>query len=244
LGRADNLFASQADIVKQKTQVEKLEAAVDNLRNEVLTDDLELGAFFLSLLLPFLLQPDCSPLSTDQMQKDIASAGVELAEARTQIDKIRKSLGTGQTVLDERASELQAVQRLIDEETKKLKGFTDELDSLKEEINGRKSAIVEVDLEIGKMEKEVEKAKKDEKDAREKVAKREKEFDWIADECQCVFDFPRLDPSLLSLTILVRSSPPRYAEPSVRRTRRTASPVLTCGARRRSADNLRRTTAR
>lgn len=137
------------------------------------------------------------------MQKDIASAGVELAEARTQIDKVRKSLGTGTGVLEERASELQAVQRLINDETKKLKGFTDELDSLKEEINGRKSAIVEVDLEVGKMEKEVEKAKKDEKDAKEKVAKREKEFDWIADECQCAHPslFPL--PFLLSLTLLL-----------------------------------------
>ncbi|GAA5853552.1 hypothetical protein JCM8547_002503 [Rhodosporidiobolus lusitaniae] len=152
----------KADVVKQKAQVEKLEAAVDNLRNEVLTDELEL----------------------DQMQKDIASAGVELAEARSQIDKVRKSLGTGQGILDEKAFEVQAVQRLIDEETKKLKGFNDELDSLKEAINGRKSAIVEVDLEVQKMEKEVEKAKKDEKDAKDKVTKREKEFDWIADECQ------------------------------------------------------------
>ncbi|GAA5892437.1 hypothetical protein JCM6882_005616 [Rhodosporidiobolus microsporus] len=152
----------KADIVKQKKDVEKLEAAVDNLRNEVLTDELEL----------------------EQMQKDIAAAGVDLAEAHKQIEKVRKSIGAGAGVINEKASELQAVQRLIDEETKKLKGFNDELDSLKEAINGRKSAVVEVDLEIGKIEKEVDKAKKDEKDAKDKVAKREKEFDWIADECQ------------------------------------------------------------
>ncbi|BGP12974.1 Structural maintenance of chromosomes protein 2 [Rhodosporidiobolus nylandii] len=150
----------KADIVKQKAAVEKLEATVDNLRNEVLTDELEL----------------------DQLKKDIASAGVELAEARTQIEKVRKSLTTGQGVIDDRSSELQAVQRLIDEETKKLKGYNDELDSLKEAINGRKGAIVEVDLKIQQVDKEVEKAKKEEKDAKDKVAKREKEFDWIADE--------------------------------------------------------------
>ncbi|GAA6035309.1 hypothetical protein JCM8097_008810 [Rhodosporidiobolus ruineniae] len=152
----------KADIVKQKTQVEKLEAAVDNLRNEVMTDELEL----------------------DQMQKDIASAGVELAEARSSIDKIRKSLASGLSTVETKQSDLAAVQRLIDTETQKLKGFTDELDSLKEAINGRKAAIVEVELKAGQVEKEVEKAKKEEKDAKEKVAKREREFEWIADECQ------------------------------------------------------------
>ncbi|GAA5831466.1 hypothetical protein JCM11251_004033 [Rhodosporidiobolus azoricus] len=152
----------KADIVKQKKEVEKLEAAVDNLRNEVLTDDLEL----------------------EQMQKDIAAAGVDLTEAHKQIEKIRKSLDTGAGEISSKQADLQGVQRLIDEETKKLKGFNDELDSLKEAINGRKNAVVEVELEIAKVEKEVEKAKKEEKDAREKVNKREKEFDWIADECQ------------------------------------------------------------
>lgn len=34
----------KADIAKQKTQVAKLEEAVESLRSEVLTDELELGA--------------------------------------------------------------------------------------------------------------------------------------------------------------------------------------------------------
>lgn len=38
----------KADIVKQKAAVSKLEEQVDSLRNEVLTDELELGALFLS----------------------------------------------------------------------------------------------------------------------------------------------------------------------------------------------------
>jgi len=129
------------------------------------------------------------------MKKDVSSAGVELAEARSQIEKVRKSLAEGQVIIDERQVELQAVQRRIADETKKLKGFNDELDSLKEAINGRKSDIVEIELKTGQLDKEVDKAMKDAKDAADKVAKREAEFDWIADECQCVVEFlPLLDP--------------------------------------------------
>ncbi|GEM06543.1 structural maintenanceof chromosome 2 [Rhodotorula toruloides] len=152
----------KADIAKQKTQVAKLEEAVESLRSVVLSDELEL----------------------DQLKKEIASAGVELAEARSQIDKIRQSLSKGQSIIEEKHSELHEVQRVIAEETKKLKGYNDELDSLKEAINGRKGDIVELDLQVTQVEKDVERAKKDAKDAADKVAKREKEFDWIADECQ------------------------------------------------------------
>lgn len=120
------------------------------------------------------------------MKKDIAAAGVDLAEARSQIDRVRQSLASGEGVMEEKQRGLQSLQRQIAEEQKKLKGFNDELDSLRDAINGRKGDIVEADLEASKVDKEVEKAKKDAKDAADKVAKREAEFEWIADECQCV----------------------------------------------------------
>ncbi|GAA5979962.1 hypothetical protein JCM10908_001481 [Rhodotorula pacifica] len=152
----------KADIVKKKAEASKLEEVVDNLRNEVLTDELEL----------------------EQMQKDIAAAGVDLAEARSQVDKLRQSVQAGRGVIDQRQAELQQVQRQIAEETKKLKGFNDELDSLKEAINGRRSGIVESELQLSQIDKDVEKAKREAKEAADKVAKRESEFEWIADECQ------------------------------------------------------------
>lgn len=60
--------------------------------------------------------------------------------------------------------------------------FNDELDSLKDAINGKKTDIVDNDLKVTQVEKDVEKAKKDAKDASNKVAKREAEFEWIQDE--------------------------------------------------------------
>jgi len=60
--------------------------------------------------------------------------------------------------------------------------FNDELDSLKDAINGKKTDIVDNDLRVTQVEKDVEKAKKDAKDAANKVAKREAEFEWIQDE--------------------------------------------------------------
>ncbi|GAA5866699.1 hypothetical protein JCM3774_001962 [Rhodotorula dairenensis] len=152
----------KADIVKKKAEASNLEEVVDNLRNEVLTDELEL----------------------EQMQKDIAAAGVDLAEARSQIEKLRQSLAAGRGIIEQQQNELQQVQRQIDEETKKLKGFNDELDSLKEAINGRRGDIVESELQIAQIDKDVEKARREAKEATDKVAKRESEFEWIADECQ------------------------------------------------------------
>ncbi|POY73859.1 hypothetical protein BMF94_3029 [Rhodotorula taiwanensis] len=152
----------KADIVKKKAEASKLEEAVEALRNEALTDELEL----------------------EQMQKDIAKAGVDVAEARTQVDKLRQSLASGRDVVESRSSELQQIQRQIAEETKKLKGFDDELELLREAINKRRNDIVEADLHITQLEKDIEKAKREVKEAADKVTRRESEFEWIADECQ------------------------------------------------------------
>lgn len=171
------------------------------------------------------------------MKKDLATAGVDLAEARSQIDKVRKSLAEGQHIIDARQVELQAVQRRIADETKKLKGFNDELDSLKEAVNGRKADIVEVELKTAQLDKEVDKAKKDAKDAADKVAKREAEFDWIADECQCVSCSRAHSPLPAVLTLV------GPAGPSASPTRPTILPTRTCAASRTSAASSRRTTA-
>lgn len=118
------------------------------------------------------------------MQKDLAAAGTDIAEARAQVNSLRESLDSGRAVIEQRQTDLQQIQRQIDEETKKLKGYNDELDSLKEAINDRRKDIVEADLQVTQLEKEIEKARREAKDAADKVAKREKEFEWIADESQ------------------------------------------------------------
>lgn len=169
------------------------------------------------------------------MQKDIAAAGVDLAEARSQVDKLRQSLVTGRGVIEQHQNELQQVQRQIDEETKKLKGFNDELDSLKEAINGRRGNIVESDLEIAQIDKDIEKARREAKEAADKVAKRESEFEWIADECQYV-GLPHVSHSARA-----RLNLHRPAGHSARRTRRTISPESTCATSRTSADSSKRT---
>lgn len=74
------------------------------------------------------------------------------------------------------------IEAKIAEETKMITAFNDELDSLKDAINGKKTDIVDNDLRVTQVEKDVEKAKKDAKDAANKVAKREAEFEWIQDE--------------------------------------------------------------
>ena len=170
------------------------------------------------------------------MQKDIAAAGVDLAEARNQVEKLRQSVQEGHGVIEQHQQELQQIQRQIDEETQKLKGFNDELDSLKEAINGRRSDIVESELEMAQIDKDVEKAKREAKEAADKVAKRESEFEWIADECQCVgLSFPASavseTDSALSLT-----------GPLARRSRRTTLPASICVTPRTSAASSRRTT--
>ncbi|GAA5902189.1 hypothetical protein JCM5296_006624 [Sporobolomyces johnsonii] len=152
----------KADITKKKAEVAKLEEAVDTLRNDVLADELEL----------------------DQMKKDIAASGVELAEVRTHLTSVRQSLSDAEATIAAKTKEFRGIESKIAEETEMITAYNDELEALKEAINGKKADIVETDLKAGQLEKEVEKAKKEAKDAADKVTKREKEFEWIQDECQ------------------------------------------------------------
>ncbi|GAA5823463.1 hypothetical protein JCM5353_002156 [Sporobolomyces roseus] len=150
----------KADIVKKKSEIAKLEEVVANLRNDAMTDSIEL----------------------DQIKKDIAASGTELAEARTYLTSLREALSAAQSKVADSTKECRAIEAKIAEETKMITAFNDELDSLKDAINGKKTDIVDNDLKVTQVEKDVEKAKKDAKDASNKVAKREAEFEWIQDE--------------------------------------------------------------
>jgi len=119
---------------------------------------------------------------TDQIKKDIAASGTELAEARTYLTSLREGLSTAQSKVADSTKECRSIEAKIAEETKMITAFNDELDSLKDAINGKKTDIVDNDLKVTQVEKDVEKAKKDAKDASNKVAKREAEFEWIQDE--------------------------------------------------------------
>ncbi|GAA5922143.1 condensin subunit SMC2 [Sporobolomyces koalae] len=152
----------KADIVKKKAEVAKLEEAVASLRNDAMTDSIEL----------------------EQVKKDISASGTDLAEARTYLTTLREALSTAQSQVAESTKEYRSIEAKIAEETKMITAFNDELDTLKDAINGKKKDIVDNDLKVTQVEKDVERAKKDAKDASTKVAKREAEFEWIQDECQ------------------------------------------------------------
>jgi hypothetical protein len=112
---SSTLACNSTTVALKKAEASKLEEVVDNLRNEVLTDELELGThgFFLRTGVASRLD---SELRRGRLRRRQYPSAFVLRAVSWQ-------------------HELQQIQRQIDEETKKLKGFNDELDSLKEAIN-------------------------------------------------------------------------------------------------------------
>ncbi|GAA6059589.1 hypothetical protein JCM10212_005088 [Sporobolomyces blumeae] len=195
----------KADIVKKKAEVAKLDEAVAALRNDAMTDELEL----------------------DQIKKDIAASGVELAEARKSLAALRESLVTAQANVDASTKEYKTIEAKIAEETKMITAFNDELDALRDAINGKKKDIVDNDLKLSQVEKDVDKAKKDAKDAAAKVAKRESEFEWIQDECQ-TFGQPKSPYNFTGLDMGGAREKCRQLEENHRKMKRKVNPkVLT-----------------
>ncbi|ORY74060.1 P-loop containing nucleoside triphosphate hydrolase protein [Leucosporidium creatinivorum] len=118
------------------------------------------------------------------MEKDIVAGGQELAEARTHLSKTSAALADLQASVEKKHKELRAIEAKIAEETKMLTAFKDELDALDGAIKAKRQEIADGELAIKELEHEIDRLKKDQKAAVDAVAKLEKQFEWISDECQ------------------------------------------------------------
>ncbi|KAK4705538.1 structural maintenance of chromosome 2, partial [Phenoliferia sp. Uapishka_3] len=150
----------QAEITKKKAEITKQTAGVKTLQREVQTAELEL----------------------EQMEKDIAAGGVELAEARTHIATTRETLKGLQADVDAKTKELKVIEAKIAVETKMLTAFDDELNALDLAIKAKNQEIADGELRIEELKQHVEKLKRENKGAAEAVAKLENQYAWIDDE--------------------------------------------------------------
>ncbi|SCZ87647.1 BZ3500_MvSof-1268-A1-R1_Chr2-2g05113 [Microbotryum saponariae] len=160
--RGSKLDQIKAEIKKKKGDVTKQTVEVKTLQREVQTAELEL----------------------EQMEKDIAASGVELAEARTHLVKTEAALLELKKTVKQKQNELKVIEAKITEETKMLTAFQDELDALDRAIKAKRQEIVDTDMAVTELKLEIERAKKDQKNAADAVAKLESRFEWIQDECQ------------------------------------------------------------
>ncbi|KAG5808930.1 hypothetical protein H9Q74_013083 [Fusarium xylarioides] len=122
-------------------------------------------------------------------QLDAEQAGVDLSAAREQLQEVEIAIKAQQKDIEDLAkqkAELQemhdTVQAELDDERAKLHQFDDELRALEDATRSKNSRIAEESLEMQKLGHLVEKFHKEQQGAAEKVARLEKEFDWIADE--------------------------------------------------------------
>ncbi|EGU84301.1 hypothetical protein FOXB_05258 [Fusarium oxysporum f. sp. conglutinans Fo5176] len=103
----------------------------------------------------------------------------KLVELQKALDKLRAGLAKQKAELQETHD---TVQAQLDDERAKLHQFDDELRALEDATRSKNSRIAEESLEMQKLGHLVEKFHKEQQGAAEKVARLEKEFDWIADE--------------------------------------------------------------
>lgn len=116
------------------------------------------------------------------MGQDIASGGVELAEARAQVAKTRSKLAELKAAVAAKTGELKVVDAKIAEETKMLTAFDDELNALDLAIKAKNQEIADGEIRIEELKHTVEKLKRDNKAAADAVTKLENQYAWIDDE--------------------------------------------------------------
>ncbi|WZH41094.1 RecF/RecN/SMC [Fusarium acuminatum] len=122
-------------------------------------------------------------------QLDAEQAGFDLSAAREQLQEVEVAIKAQQKDiedLEKQKAELtethDTVQAELDDERAKLHLFDDELRALEDATRSKNSRIAEESLEMQKLGHLVEKFHKEQQGAAEKVARLEKEFDWISDE--------------------------------------------------------------
>ncbi|QPC78445.1 hypothetical protein HYE68_009197 [Fusarium pseudograminearum] len=122
-------------------------------------------------------------------QLDSEQAGFDLSTAREQLQEVEVAIKAQQKDIEDlnkQKAELtethDTVQAELDDERAKLHQFDDELRALDDATRSKNARIAEESLEMQKLVHLLEKFNKEQQGAAEKVARLEREFDWIADE--------------------------------------------------------------
>ncbi|EKJ68513.1 hypothetical protein FPSE_11289 [Fusarium pseudograminearum CS3096] len=122
-------------------------------------------------------------------QLDSEQAGFDLSAAREQLQEVEVAIKAQQKDIEDlnkQKAELtethDTVQAELDDERAKLHQFDDELRALDDATRSKNARIAEESLEMQKLVHLLEKFNKEQQGAAEKVARLEREFDWIADE--------------------------------------------------------------
>lgn len=126
------------------------------------------------------------------MEKDIQAADIELTEARAHAEKTQAKLAALQSTVESETAALKAIEAKIAEETKMLTAFAAELDALDLAMKAKRQEIADGEVKVGEVEHRIDGLKKDRKACKDAVAKMEKQYDWIADENQCVAGLTRV----------------------------------------------------
>lgn len=133
------------------------------------------------------------PLQSEMREAMVESdqCGSDLAAAQEQLRDVQTTLKTQQeeidTLIAEQAQKKDAhdlAQAKLTDEQAKLTGFDDELRALEDAIRSKNTSITESGLEQQKLGHEIERFHKERGAASGNLEALEKEFDWIADECQ------------------------------------------------------------
>ncbi|THH15903.1 hypothetical protein EW146_g4642 [Bondarzewia mesenterica] len=150
----------KADILKQKTALQKQAVGVKTQQKELQTATLEY----------------------EQMEKDIDAAGEAVKEAKRAVEKLHKELGKLNDEVTAREAEHAKAERRLQDERATLTRFDTELRELEGVIKEKKQAVSDADLELKKLEHEIQTMGKEKAAAMTNVTNLEKQFEWIAEE--------------------------------------------------------------
>ncbi|KAI0919976.1 hypothetical protein AcV5_001907 [Taiwanofungus camphoratus] len=177
-GKIDELKIS---VSKQKSALQKHSVVVKTQQKELQTATLEL----------------------EQLEKDIEAATENIVEARTGIERLNKELGKLNDQLATSEATFAKADRKLHEERATLTRFDNELEELSRTVKEKKQAVSEADLQMKKLEHDIQTLNKERTTATNFVANLEKQYDWIAEDHELFgkpgspYDFSGADVGLL-----------------------------------------------
>ncbi|KAH8113153.1 condensin complex subunit SMC2 [Phellopilus nigrolimitatus] len=150
-----------------KSEISKLKSTLQKQSVKVKTEQKELQTATLEL---------------EQTEGDIENANAAVADAEASVSSLRKELEKLMKELTKNEMAHTDALRKLQEERATLTRFDNELKELESVIKDKKQAISDADLQLKKLEHDLQALTKDKTSAQNFVANLEKMYDWISEE--------------------------------------------------------------
>ncbi|CAG8703790.1 2219_t:CDS:2, partial [Racocetra fulgida] len=128
-------------------------------------------------------------------QEDLQSSNRDIENSDKNIKQLMDMVASMETELSNLKSSLDSAQSELDNERNILSAFDEEIKELQTAIKTKTAQTTEVQLEISRINHELERFLKEKQTAQQAILQMEQNYDWIIQQKQLTYDFVNNNPS-------------------------------------------------